>query len=56
MEKLLQKSFIEELRNDGTYNDASFSREFERIELIKLLGIAEIALSFINYNIKMKNA
>lgn len=29
MEKLLKKSFIEELRMDGTYNDASFSREFE---------------------------
>lgn len=29
MEKLLQKSFIEELKLDGTYNDASFSREYE---------------------------
>lgn len=29
MEKLLQKSFIEELKLDGTYNDASFAREYE---------------------------
>ena len=29
MEKLLQKSFIEELILDGTYNDASFAREYE---------------------------
>ena len=29
MEKLLKKSFIEELKLDGTYNDASFSREYE---------------------------
>ena len=29
MEKLLRKSYIEELKLDGTYNDASFSREFE---------------------------
>ena len=28
-EKLLKKSFIEELKLDGTYNDASFSREYE---------------------------
>lgn len=29
MEKLLQKGFIEELKMDGTYNDASFAREYE---------------------------
>lgn len=29
MEKLLKKSFIEELKVDGTYNDASFAREYE---------------------------
>lgn len=29
MEKLLKKSFVEELKMDGTYNDASFSREYE---------------------------
>ena len=29
MEKLLKKSFIEELKMDGTYNDASFAREYE---------------------------
>lgn len=29
MERLLRKSFIEELKLDGTYNDASFSREYE---------------------------
>lgn len=29
MEKLLRKSFIEELKIDGTYNDSSFSREYE---------------------------
>lgn len=29
MEKLLKKSFIEELKMDGTYNDSSFSREYE---------------------------
>ncbi len=29
MEKLLQRSFIEELKLDGTYNDASFAREYE---------------------------
>ena len=29
MEKLLKKSFIDELRLDGTYNDASFAREYE---------------------------
>ena len=31
MEKLLKKSFIEELKLDGTYNDASFSREYATI-------------------------
>ena len=29
MEKLLKKSFIEELKMDGTYNDSSFARESE---------------------------
>ena len=29
MEKLLKKSFIEELKLDGTYNDSSFAREYE---------------------------
>lgn len=29
MEKLLKKSFIEELKLDGTYNDNSFAREYE---------------------------
>jgi hypothetical protein len=29
MEKLLKKSFIEELKMDGTYNDASFAREYD---------------------------
>ena len=29
MEELLQKSFIDELKLDGTYNDASFAREYE---------------------------
>ena len=29
MEKLLQRSFIEELKMDGTYNDASFAREYD---------------------------
>ncbi len=29
MEQLLQRSFIEELKMDGTYNDASFAREYE---------------------------
>ena len=29
MEKLLQRSFIEDLKMDGTYNDASFAREYE---------------------------
>lgn len=28
-EKLLRKSFIEELKLDGTYNDSSFAREYE---------------------------
>jgi hypothetical protein len=28
-EKLLRRSFIDELKLDGTYNDASFSREYE---------------------------
>lgn len=29
MEELLSKSFIQELKLDGTYNDASFAREYE---------------------------
>ena len=29
MEKLLKKSFVEELKLDGTYNDSSFAREYE---------------------------
>ena len=29
MEQLLEKTFVEELKMDGTYNDASFSREYE---------------------------
>ena len=29
MEKLLRKSFIEELKLEGTYNDSSFAREYE---------------------------
>ena len=29
MEKLLKRSFIEELKLDGTYNDSSFAREYE---------------------------
>lgn len=27
--KLLDKSFVQDLRKDGTFNDASFSREYE---------------------------
>lgn len=29
MEKLLRKTFVEELKLDGTYNDSSFAREYE---------------------------
>ena len=29
MEKLLKKSFVEDLKLDGTYNDSSFAREYE---------------------------
>ena len=29
MEKLLDRTFVEELKLDGTYNDASFAREYE---------------------------
>ena len=29
MEKLLKKSFVQELKADGTYNDSSFAREYE---------------------------
>ena len=29
LEDLLSKSFIEELKLDGTYNDSSFAREYE---------------------------
>ena len=29
MEKLLEKNFVENLKMDGTYNEASFSREYE---------------------------
>jgi hypothetical protein len=27
--KLLDKSFLQDLKKDGTYNEASFSREYE---------------------------
>ena len=40
MEKLLQRSFIEELKLDGTYNDASFAREYKQICTLKILRIA----------------
>lgn len=30
-EKLLRRSFIDELKLDGTYNDASFSREYKNL-------------------------
>jgi len=29
MEELLSKSFVQDLKLDGTYNDSSFSREYE---------------------------
>lgn len=29
MERLLDKNFVQDLKNDGTYNEASFSREYE---------------------------
>lgn len=31
MEKLLDENFVEELKEDGTYNELSFSREYESI-------------------------
>lgn len=41
MEKLLRRTFIEELKLDGTYNDSSFSREYKKaICTLKILRIA----------------
>ena len=43
MEKLLSRNFISDLRQDGTFNEASFDREYKRIRIvlykrIELLG------------------
>lgn len=37
MEKLLKKGFIDELKLDGTYNDASFAREYRLICTLKII-------------------
>lgn len=34
-EKLLSKSFINDLKQDGTFNEASFDREYKRCVLYK---------------------
>lgn len=57
MEKLLKKSFVQELKLDGTYNDASFAREYKLlICTLKILRIAGTPLNLINYNARMKQA
>ena len=38
---LQSRNFVQELKQDGTFNDASFAREYERFVLFKLLGNAE---------------
>ena len=53
MEKLLTRSFIEDLKIDGTYNEASFSREYKQFVLFKLLRIAEKSLEL--YKLQHKN-
>jgi hypothetical protein len=40
MEELLSKSFIKDLKLDGTYNESSFAREFKIFGLYKSLRIA----------------
>lgn len=32
---LLDKSFVQDLKNDGTFNEASFGREYEKFVLFK---------------------
>ena len=47
MEGLLSKTFIKDLKMDGTYNDASFAREYKiGLVLLKLLRIAGKPLEF----------
>lgn len=36
MEKLLDKNFVRDLRMDGTFNEASFEREYRIFVLLKL--------------------
>ena len=40
LEGLLQRTFVNDLKTSGTYNDASFAREYKRFVLFKLLRIA----------------
>ena len=51
---LQNKSFISDLKRDGTFNETSFDREYRRFVLFKLLRIAERPLRSVNYNIRMK--
>jgi hypothetical protein len=37
---LQSKTFITDQKNEGTYNEASFEREYRRFVLFKLLRIA----------------
>ena len=37
MEGLLSKTFIKDLKMDGTYNDASFAREYKQICALKII-------------------
>ena len=40
LEGLLQRTFVNDLKTSGTYNDSSFAREYKRFVLFKLLRIA----------------
>ena len=42
--KLLDKNFVQDLKRDGTFNEASFDREYKTFVLFKILRIAGISL------------
>ena len=49
---LLDRNFVQDLKRDGTFNDAAFAREYEEFVFVKLLRIAETALEILKLQYK----
>ena len=54
--KLLDKSFVQDLRMDGTFNESAFQREYKKFVFFNYCELLESPQSFLNYSTRMKQA